>query len=245
MKTSIWFTILLALVWTCPSHAQQTTPADGLAALELWQAGTVVPAQCVERFGIERCFVQNEIDDRIFARMQGKSYKRECTVPRSELRYLKVLHRDADGRTVLGEMVCNRTVADDLLAIFSTLYQAGYPIGRMVLIDDYDADDERSMASNNTSAFNFRPVAGTRKLSGHSKGLAVDINPLYNPCVRTRDGIPHIEPAAGAPYADRTHEFPCKIDREDLCYREFTRRGFRWGGDWHTVKDYQHFEKPE
>lgn len=226
-----------------PRTEQPACAACDATALREWRAGTHVAPQSVARFGPERCFAAEAVDDAVFARMYGKSYKAGCTVPREELRYLKVLHYDLEGRITLGEMVCNRAIADDLTAIFRTLYEARYPIERMVLIDAYDADDERSMAADNSSSFNYRKIAGSPNLSKHSRGLAVDINPLYNPCVRTRDGVTTVEPEAGRPYADRTQEFPCKIDREDLCYKEFTRRGFTWGGDWHSLKDYQHFEK--
>lgn len=128
-------------------------------------------------------------------------------------------------------MICNKAVCNDLIAIFRTLYQAEYPIERMVLIDEYDADDERSMQANNSSAFNFRFVSGTRKLSSHSLGMAVDINPLYNPYVKKgKSGKTTVYPQNAMPYVDRTKTFPFKIDKNDLCYKEFIKRGFTWGG---------------
>ena len=54
----------------------------------------------------------------------------------------------------------------------------------MVLIDEYDAQDGPSIRANNSSAFNFRFIAGTGVLSNHSRGMAVDINPLYTPYVK-------------------------------------------------------------
>lgn len=227
-----------------PEIEMQDT-AHGTAAFELWQAGGKVSAEDVAQYGTDRCFSSAEIDEQTFRRMYGKSFKENCTLPRGDLRYLKVLHYDLGGSITLGEMVCNKAIAGDLLEIFRTLYEARYPIERMVLIDRYDADDERSMRDNNSSSFNFRFISGTQRISKHGKGMAVDINPLYNPCVQSRTGETVIEPATGAPYADRTKEFPCKIDENDLCYKEFTRRGFEWGGHWTSLKDYQHFEKPE
>lgn len=207
-------------------------------------AGGIVSTEEVARIGAEPFFSAVPIGKDIKARMRGKSYKANCTVPFDELRYLSVLHYDLNGEIRRGEMVCNRLIADDLLEIFRVLFDARYPIERMVLIDDYDADDERSMLANNSSAFNFRFIAGTNKLSSHSRGLAVDINPLYNPYVKRRkDGTLFVSPEAARPYADRSREFPCKIDADDLCCREFLRHGFVWGGDWHSLKDYQHFEK--
>lgn len=113
----------------------------------------------------------------------------------------------------------------------------------MVLIDEYDAQDGPSMRANNSSAFNFRFVAGTGVLSSHSRGMAVDINPLYNPYVKTNGGRTVVDPAEAAPYADRTRDFPYKIAEDDPCCREFLRHGFTWGGHWKSLKDYQHFEK--
>ncbi len=184
------------------------------------------------------------IDSALFVRIDGRSYKKGCSVPLSELRYLKVLHVGFDGATHIGEMICNQAIADDLLEIFRTLFEARYPIERMRLIDDYDADDRRSMEANNSSAFNYREIRNTGKLSNHSFGYAVDINPLFNPCVIIRNGQTIVDPAAGSAYADRTRDFPGKIDHDDLCYREFRKHGFVWGGDWKSLKDYQHFEKP-
>ena len=188
-------------------------------------------------------FCQEEISDAVFSRMMGKSYKEECTTPREELRYLRVLHYNKVGEELQGELVCHKDIADDLLAIFRELYQAKYPIERMVLIDEYDADDEASMRANNTSAFNFRKASGMRTLSKHSTGMAIDINPLYNPLVKHREGRTRVYPSNATPYIDRTQDFPYKIVKGDLCYRLFKKYGFSWGGDWKSSKDYQHFEK--
>ena len=189
-------------------------------------------------------FTVDTISDAVFQRMQGKSYKTGCTVSRSELRYLRLSHFDVNGQEHIGELVCNRLIADDLKEIFQELYRHKYPIGRMRLVDDYDADDERSMQDNNTSCFNYRPIAGSNKLSKHSRGLAIDINPLYNPCVRQqKDGTTIVQPANGKAYAKRKTRKPYMIDSNDLCYQLFIRHGFKWGGAWHSLKDYQHFER--
>ncbi len=188
-------------------------------------------------------FYVSEIPDDIFEKMQGKSYKADCTVPREDLRYVHVLHMGFDGETKEGELVVNKAIADDVCDIFEKLYEADYPIEKIRLIDEYDADDEASMSDNNSSAFNFRFISHTTKISKHGLGMAVDINTLYNPYVKTVDGKRSIEPANAADYVDRSVDFPHKIDHEDLCYQLFTEHGFTWGGDWQHSKDYQHFEK--
>lgn len=189
-------------------------------------------------------FAVDTLTDAVFLRMQGKSYPAGCTIPRSELRHLHLLHYDLEGRVHQGEMVCNRLIAGDLIDIFRKLYEAHYPIERIQMIDDFNADDEQSMRANNTSCFCFRHVAGSKHLSKHAQGLAVDINTLYNPCVKTgKNGKTTIQPATAGKYVNRQRPFPYKITTDDLCYRLFTEHGFKWGGNWRSLKDYQHFEK--
>lgn len=164
--------------------------------------------------------------------------------PPAPLDTLYVQHVDAQGETRQGVIVCNRAIAQDLRDIFAELYRQRYPIERIRPISDYDNDDERSMQANNTSCYCYRPVSGTTKLSKHALGMAIDVNPLYNPCVRRRkDGTLQVEPSTGRPYVNRQKPFKYKITQQDLCYRLFLQHGFRWGGNWRTLKDYQHFEK--
>ena len=188
-------------------------------------------------------FYISEIPDDIFEKMQGKSYKADCTLPRENLRYIHVLHVGFDNQVHEGELVVNKDIADDVLEIFKELYESGYQIEKVRLVDEYDADDEASMSDNNSSAFNFRFISHTTKISRHGMGMAVDINTLYNPYVKTVDGELSIEPANAADYVDRSKDFSHKIDHDDLCYKLFTEHGFEWGGDWTHSKDYQHFEK--
>ncbi|MBQ9478046.1 MAG: M15 family metallopeptidase [Selenomonadaceae bacterium] len=186
-------------------------------------------------------FSISHIDDAIFKRINGRSYKKNCPLPLTELRYLRLLHKNLSGEVLSGEMICNRAIADALIDIFSRLFDASYPIERMILIDDYDADDELSMRDNNSSCFNFRFVSHTNRISKHGYGLAVDINPLYNPYITFVDGKKNIEPATAVAFEDRSGDFPYKIVEGDLCCRLFAEHGFGWGGDWIDGKDYQHF----
>lgn len=194
---------------------------------------------------MEKNFCISEIDEKIFSRIKGKSYKKNCIVPIENLRYLKVLHKNLNGETCEGEIICNVYIADALLEIFKTLYTADYPIEKIRLVDEYDADDELSMRDNNSSCFNFRFISHTKNISKHGLGLAVDINPLYNPYIKTVDGKKILEPATAENYLDREKNFPYKITDEDLCYKIFMEHGFEWGGNWTHCKDYQHFELPD
>lgn len=190
-------------------------------------------------------FYAEEIPDDIFAAMQGLTYKADCPVPREDLRYVHVLHVNDEGETLEGELVCHKRIADDLVEIFRALYEGGYPIERIRLMDVYGADDETAMTDNNSSCFNYRTISHSNKISKHGLGVAVDINTLYNPYTKTADGKTIVEPEAGRPYLDRSAEFPYKITEGDLCWTLFTQHGFIWGGSFRSVKDYQHFELPD
>ncbi len=191
-----------------------------------------------------QAFTVDTISNAVFQRMQGGSFPEECTIRRTDLRYLRVLHYDAEGKVHEGELVCNKMIAQDLIEIFRELYKAHYPIARMQLIDDFGADDEESMQANNTSCFCFRQISGSRKLSKHAQGLAIDINPLFNPYVRQqRGGRTVVQPKTARRWANRKATSPYKIEKGDLCHRLFLAHGFSWGGAWRSLKDYQHFEK--
>ena len=162
----------------------------------------------------------------------------------ADLRYVHIIHYDFDGNLAEGELICHNFIAEDLLEIFYDLYASGYQIEKVTLIENYNGDDTASMADNNTSCFNYRVVDGTKSLSKHALGLAIDINPLYNPYIRyDKKGGQTVSPVEGEAYADRTVSFPYKIDPDDLCYRLFAEHGFTWGGNWNSSKDYQHFQK--
>lgn len=191
-------------------------------------------------------FYYEPLSDELRDFITGVSYPAEGAeeISYEDLRYVHVLHFDFNGESVEGELICNKAISQDLVEIFYELYKAEYQIEKMTLIDYYDGDDTASMADNNTSCFNYRTVDGTDRLSKHALGLAIDINPFYNPYVRyPKDGGQLVTPEGSESYADRTQSFPYKIDSSDLCYRLFTEHGFNWGGNWNSCKDYQHFEK--
>ena len=209
-----------------------------------WQAGRTVSQEAVEAFGgIDKCFAAEPIPDGVWQRMQGKTYKENPYIGRDDLRHIRALHWDYDNQMHVGEMIVNKQIADRVATILRQLFDAKYPIQRMLLPDVYDADDETQMRDNNSSSFCYRAIAGTTKLSKHARGLAIDINTLYNPYYKDRDdGTRYIQPATAEQYCDRTWDFPYKIDHDAFCFRLFTEAGFEWGGDWTSCKDFQHFE---
>lgn len=223
------------------ARTEITTEAEKIIAEDVKErkAGSIVTADELKKIGnTDALFYSEEISDSVFARMDGVSFGKGCVVSRENLRYVRVLHVGFDEKTHIGELVCNQALADCFVSVFKELYEESYPIEKMLLIDEYDGDDEKSMEDNNTSCFNFRRVPGSDHLSQHAYGRAIDINPLYNPYI-TAEGYMPVN--AGA-YTDRSENTPHKIDTDDLCYQVFVKRGFFWGGNWNSVKDYQHFQ---
>ena len=208
-----------------------------------YRPGEVVPEPYLKVYGSQAFFKSSPIPNSVKARMEGCSFKALAGIRWDDLRYLQVLHRDADGNAIVGEMVCNKFIAEDLMEIFEALFAAGYPIERMRLVEEYGGDDEASMRDNNTSCFNQRQITTGGMLSLHSYGMAVDINPRYNPYYQVKNGKIIIQPADSEEFIDREGQSPYQIRKGDLCYRLFRQHGFHWGGDWTRYKDYQHFQK--
>lgn len=189
-------------------------------------------------------FTYGPVPDHIKSFMYGNSYKEDCSVPWSDLNYLNVQYYNFNHSVESGEIICNKKISQDLIEIFYDLYCNEYEIEHIQLVDHYMADDELSMEDNNTSCFNYRTVPGKKTLSKHSQGLAIDINPFFNPYVTgLSTGSITITPLGSDQYADRNAEFLHKITKNDLCYQLFVSHGFTWGGNWNSCKDYQHFEK--
>lgn len=196
---------------------------------------------------VENAFYYGPLSEEIKARITGISYP-DTTEPLQityeDLAYVHVLHYNFEGEVTEGELICNQAIAQDLVEIFCALYESQYPIEKICLIDEYNGDDNLSMADNNTSCFNYRVVSGTNHLSQHAYGLAIDINPLYNPYITyNSDGSANVQPYNSIEFVNREQEFAYKIDHKDLCYQLFIEHGFTWGGDWKNSKDYQHFQK--
>lgn len=204
-----------------------------------------------ERITYAEGFFYEPITPEIEARIRGISYPEDDTdieVSLTDLSYIGVLYNDFEGNIAQGELICNNSIALDLVEIFEELYRNGYQFERIELIDEYGGDDTLSMENNNTSCFNYRIVDGSNHLSKHAYGLAIDINPFYNPYVvfnKDGSGETYISPKGSEVYADRSKNFPYKIDENDLCYKLFIEHGFTWGGNWNSSKDYQHFQKVE
>ncbi|MGN8244734.1 M15 family metallopeptidase [Cellulomonas soli] len=177
-----------------------------------------------------------EIGPELAARMTPTSWREGCPVPLADLRYVTLTHRTFEGRTATGELVVHADVADAVVGVFAALFDAGYPVRSLRLVDDFGGSDDDSMAADNTSAFNCRAITGGTGWSEHAYGRAIDLNPVENPYVRGT----HVAPAAGAAYASRP-EVPGVLHDGDAVVQAFADAGWRWGGHWDSPVDYQHF----
>lgn len=237
-----------------PSAAPAATPAP------------LTEEESDESISYQEGFFYQPLTDAVVARITGISYpvsetlapalslnavnvvpdEEQLAISYDDLRYMQVLYYDFNGEVQTGELICNKGIAQDLAEIFYELYLNEYQLEKIRLIDEYGGDDTASMLDNNTSCFNYRVVDGTGNLSKHALGCAIDVNPFYNPYVvfnKDGSGETYISPEGSEIYADRSQNFPYKIDENDLCYKLFKAHGFTWGGNWNSSKDYQHFQK--
>jgi hypothetical protein len=165
------------------------------------------------------------------------SWHRGCPAGVETLRLLTLTYWGFDGRVHTGRLVVAATQTRAVLRAMRGLYDARFPIRRMQLVERYGADDDRSMAADNTSGFNCRRVYPGGPWSAHAFGLAIDINPVENPYI-TSGGV---SPPAGAGFVDRSQYRKGMIHAGDAVVRAFAAVGWTWGGAWRYPKDYQHF----
>jgi hypothetical protein len=175
------------------------------------------------------------IDDALAARM-GSSWRPGCPVPLADLRYLTVTHRGFDGSDHSGELVVAASVAPDVVQVFHRLYDNGFPLASLRLVDDFGGSDDQSMDADNSSAFNCRAVTGGGGFSEHSYGTAIDLNPVENPYLSGDTVLP----AQGRQFLDRAPG-PGVITAGDPVVAAFASIGWTWGGTWSGPVDYQHF----
>lgn len=173
------------------------------------------------------------------------SWKKGCPVALKDLRYLRLKYLDFEGQTREGEMIVHKAVADEVVDMFNELYNIHYPIHKMKIVSTYKGNDWLSIENDNTSAFNCRNATGSKKWSKHSYGKAIDINPIENPYISRKGRISH---KASLKYRKRVHKDDSYADKavllkNDQATQIFKKYGWKWGGDWSGVKDYQHFSK--
>jgi hypothetical protein len=171
----------------------------------------------------------------------GKSWHPGCPVGPSQLRNVTVSYVGFDGRPHRGTLVVHRDVAVNVRTVFRTLYAQRFPIRRIEPVARYGGDDHRSMAADNTSAFNCRyaQAPGPKRWSAHAYGQAIDVNTIENPYV---EGA-YVSPPAGRAYIDRSRYRKGMAVAGGVLVRAFASVGWLWGGRWSGTPDYQHFSR--
>ncbi len=124
-----------------------------------------------------------------------------------------------------------------MVRVFRTLLAARFPVAQVRTVEAYGSDDARSMAANNTSAYNCRRTTGGTGWSEHAYGRAIDVNPVQNPYVRGTTVLPE----AGRAYVDRSRARAGVVLAGGPVVRAFAEVGWEWGGSFTGLKDYQHF----
>lgn len=151
------------------------------------------------------------------------------------LRLVDVTYYSFDGQLHVGQIVIHEDLVGDIVDLFQLLKKVHFPINKVIPVAYYNGSDELSMADNNTSGFNYRTIAGSKKMSAHAWGRAIDINPFNNPLVKKGE----VQPKGALYKPDK----PGTLTADSPIVFALKKWGWSWGGDWRTSKDYQHFEK--
>ncbi|MCL2350365.1 MAG: M15 family metallopeptidase [Defluviitaleaceae bacterium] len=234
---SLFLAFFLWWGWTAESYYTEDMATDEPVVLESPPPTTPAPTYYIPQF--VPLFTAEPLPAHIIDFITGITFHDNTPFGYDFLSYLTISHVDFDGEDRIGHMIVAAEIAGEVLDIFKEIYEARFPIHSIKLIDYFDADDYLSLMANNSSAFNFRYIAGTNIISRHGFGMAIDINPIQNPYARGET----IKPAIGAQYLDRAYIRPGMIVPGDAVYTAFTSRGWTWGGNWTWPKDYHHFER--
>lgn len=201
----------------------------------------VLPAIIFIITGMTRTTVQSKIEEPGYVvdseiefdeAVSGKNIPKSIVI---NLRIVDVYYYGFDEILHKGQLIVHKDVVLDIIEIFEFIRESHFPVDKVVPISKYGWSDEKSMMDNNTSAFNYRYISGTRVISNHASGLAIDINPMQNPYIKNGTSLP-----ANCIY-DTT--IVGTITANSDLVNEFKLKGWQWGGDWKSLKDYQHFEK--
>ena len=172
------------------------------------------------------------------ATMTPTSWRPGCPVSLDDLRLVSLAYIGFDGKAHRGRLIVNRDATTAIVGAFRTLYDARFPIRRMLPVDAYGGDDFRSIEADNTSAFNCRPATGSSNWSNHAYGRAIDVNPIENPYI-SGGSTSH---RASVPFLNRSRVRPGMAVAGGVLVRAFAAQSWGWGGTWSgSTQDTQHF----
>jgi hypothetical protein len=136
-----------------------------------------------------------------------------------------------------GQIVVDMDLITDVKEAFDLIRKTKFPVKSVIPFVDRRlmSKEEKAASINNSSAFNYRLVAGTSRLSNHALGRAFDLNPALNPQIKNGEVVPSAS------------KYDTKVPGTIVGNEEFViylkSLGWEWGGDWTDFKDYMHFEK--
>lgn len=109
-------------------------------------------------------------------------------------------------------VMCHKKVADSMLRIFTNI------------LSHYGSIDEVKKARMHLfgGCYNFRAIKGSSRLSTHSWGAGIDIDPEKNPLGRKYD--------------------PSRGMMPEAVIKLFEAEGWAWGGRWTKRPDCMHFQ---
>lgn len=244
-------------------NIRRVTPNKEIGQLKNTGTGSAIKSNVSVQASGDGLGTKQDIPEDVKNQMKGHSMPDGASTTYDQLSYLTIPYYDFDGNVQQGNMIVKKELADEILLIFQELYNDGYPIYKMQLIDNYQGTGEdldwNSIEDNNTSAFCFRNSTGGSIVSKHGLGQAIDINPLINPYV-TAEGSSSSHSVSNdcgyiyrdlSKWKDNTSKWSLEtakkanIDTNTKIYEIFKKYGWTWGGDWNSPKDYQHFEKTD
>jgi hypothetical protein len=183
------------------------------------------------------------VDDATRARM-GESWHEGCPVGLDELRHMTLSFVGFDGRAHTGELIVAASVADDVVTVFHTLFDARFPIEQMAIVTTADLTAPATGDGNVTAGFVCRNTRGGTRWSSHARGLAIDLDPFQNPYTHGQNPYSHddrVIPELASAYLDRGHVRPGMIEPGDVVTGAFAAVGWTWGGSWNDPVDRMHF----
>ncbi len=207
--------------------------------------GEVVDVEGLDAGALSECFTDTPVSEELAEQIRDRLYVDGFeNLSIEDIRDIRVLYRDFEGQTRIGQLLVHRLIARDAEEIFQELYEMNYPIEVINISLDHPVDEE-STQLNRTRALYTDFIDGQPAASSHSYGLSIDINPLYNPQVILDENgsVEAVIPITAQDYVDRDQENPYFIKANDPIVQIFEKHGFMWGGTWTGREDYQHFEK--
>ena len=218
-----------------------------LPLILVFLAGHAVAVTVPKNTGFSGSF--SPIPPSIQKKMQGYTWHKGCPFPLNRFVYLTMSYWGFDHQPHVGHMIILNQLGPETLSIFRALYKIHFPIEKMQLPYVYKSkDDWPSTEANNSVGFFCRLDQQTLgKFSSHSFGIAIDLNPRYNPSqVASKRGGKNItiQPLNGKQYFQQHFGHEGMIEPGDKVVRIFAAHGWMWGGYWGKPEvDYMHFQK--